>query len=103
MIGANGSGKSTFSRQLNGKSHLMFLFCLRNILLVYNKQDNIPASNGEISNLRLFQKNSKMSSDSNFASLIGNDMNKLITTLIAEHTDKALEYYAGEARQKIFS
>ena len=102
MIGANGSGKTTFSRQLNGKISSNVSILSAQHLLVYNKQDNIPASNGEISNLRLFQKNSKMSSDSNFASLIGNDMNKLITTLIAEHTDKALEYYAGEARQKSF-
>lgn len=43
-----------------------------------------------------------MSSDANFASLIGDDMNKLITTLIAEHTDKALGYYAGESRQDSF-
>lgn len=102
MIGANGSGKSTFSRQLNGKISSNVSILSAQHLLVYNKQNNIPASKGEISDLRSFQKNSKMSSDSNFAALIGNDMNKLITTLIAEHTDKALEYYAGEDRKKSF-
>lgn len=102
MIGANGSGKSTLSRQLNGKISSNVSILSAQHLLVYNKQNIIPASKGEILDLRSFQKNSKMSSDSNFATLIGNDMNKLITTLIAEHTDKALEYYAGDNRKKSF-
>lgn len=102
MIGANGSGKSTFSRQLNGKISSNISILSAQHLLVYKQQNSIPASNGEIANLRSFQKNSKMSSDSNFASLIGDDMNKLITALIAEHTDKALGYYAGETRQDSF-
>lgn len=100
MIGANGSGKSTFSRYLNGKIASNISILSAQHLLVYNKKDNIPASNAEITNLRSFQKNSKMSSDSNFASLIGNDMDKLITTLIAEHTDRALEYYNSHAHQR---
>lgn len=102
MIGANGSGKSTFSRQLNGKISSNISILSAQHLLVYKQQNNIPASNGEIANLRSFQKSSKMSSDSNFASLIDDDMNKLITALIAEHTDKALGYYAGETRQNSF-
>ena len=102
MIGANGSGKSTFSRQLSGKISSNISILSAQHLLVYRQQKDIPASNGEIASLRAFQKNSKMSSDSNFASLIGDDMNKLITALIAEHTDKALGYYAGETRQGSF-
>jgi len=102
MIGANGSGKSTFSRQLNGKISSNISILSAQHLLVYKQQDNIPSSNGEIDSLRSFQKNSKMSSNSNFASLIGDDMNKLITALIAEHTDKALGYYAGDTRQDSF-
>ena len=102
MIGANGSGKSTFSRQLKGKISSNISILSAQHLLVYRKQNNIPASTGEIANLRAFHKNSKMSSDSNFASLIGDDMNKLITALIAEHTDRALGYYAGETRKDSF-
>ena len=102
MIGANGSGKSTFSRQLNGKISSNISILSAQHLLVYKQQNNIPSSNGEIDSLRSFQKNSKLSSDSNFASLIGDDMNKLITALIAEHTDKALGYYAGDTREDSF-
>ena len=102
MIGANGSGKSTFSRQLSGKISSNISILSAQHLLVYKQQDNIPSSNGEIDSLRSFQKNSKMSSDLNFASLIGDDMNKLITALIADHADKALGYYAGETRQDSF-
>lgn len=102
MIGANGSGKSTFSRQLNGKISSNISILSAQHLLVYKQHDSIPASSGEIASLRSFQKSAKMSSDSNFASLIGDDMNKLITALIAEHTDRALGYYAGETRQDSF-
>lgn len=99
MIGANGSGKSTFSRQLHGKISSNISILSAQHLLVYRQQSDIPASNGELANLRSFQKQSKLSSDSNFASLIGNDMDKLITALIAEHTDNALRYYEGGTRQ----
>lgn len=59
MIGANGSGKSTFSRQLNGKISSNISILSAQHLLVYRQQDNIPSSNGEIANLRSFQKTRK--------------------------------------------
>lgn len=46
MIGANGSGKSTFSRQLNGKISSNISILSAQHLLVYRQQDNIPSSNG---------------------------------------------------------
>ena len=99
MIGANGSGKSTFSRQLSGKISSNISILSAQHLLVYRKQNTIPANLDVIKDLRAFQRREKMSSDSDFASLIGNDMDNLITTLIAEHTDKALALYSGSPRE----
>ena len=99
MIGANGSGKSSFSRQLSGKISSNISILSAQHLLVYRKQNTIPANLDVIKDLRAFQRREKSSSDSDFASLIGNDMDNLITTLIAEHTDKALALYSGSPRE----
>lgn len=99
MIGANGSGKSTFSRQLSGKISSNISILSAQHLLVYRKQNTIPANLDVINDLRTFQKREKLSSDSDFASLIGNDMDNLITTLIADHTNKALAFYSGSQRE----
>lgn len=99
MIGANGSGKSIFSRQLSGKISSNISILSAQHLLVYRKQNTIPANLDVINDLRTFQKREKLSSDSDFASLIGNDMDNLITTLIADHTNKALAFYSGSQRE----
>ena len=99
MIGANGSGKSTFSRQLSGKISSNISILSAQHLLVYRKQNTIPANLDVIKDLRAFQRSEKLSSDSDFASLIGNDMDNLITTLIADHTNKALAFYSGSRRE----
>ena len=99
MIGANGSGKSTFSRQLSGKISSNISILSAQHLLVYRKQNTIPANLDVIKDLRAFQKREKLSSDSDFASLIDNDMDNLITTLIADHTNKALAFYSGSQRE----
>ena len=99
MIGANGSGKSTFSRQLSGKISSNISILSAQHLLVYRKQNTIPANLDVIKDLRAFQKREKLSSDSDFALLIGKDMDNLITTLVADHTNKALAFYSGSQRE----
>lgn len=102
MVGANGSGKSSFARYLNGNvlSHVSILSAQH--LLVYRQQNTIPASDKEIMEVRTLQKNSKMSSDSNFIPLLLDDMDKLIIALIADNIDKALDCYEGHPRETSF-
>lgn len=93
MIGANGSGKSTFARQLNGKLANNIVILSAQHFLHYNKRNSISASGDEIQKVRNFQINTKLGSDGNFQELITSDMNDLIDALMAQHTDCALELY----------
>lgn len=97
MIGANGSGKSTFSRQLSGKISSNISILSAQHLLVHRTRDSIPANLDVVKNIRAFQKRGKLSSDSDFASLIGSDMDNLITTLLTDHSDKARNYYDNQS------
>ena len=93
MIGANGSGKSTFARQLNGKLANNIVILSAQHFLHYNKRNTISASGDEIQKVRNFQINTKLGSDGNFQQLITSDMNDLIDALMAQHTDCAIELY----------
>lgn len=93
MIGANGSGKSTFARQLNGKLANNIVILSAQHFLHYNKRNTISASGNEIQKVHNFQLNSKLGSDGNFQQLITSDMNDLVDALMAQHTDCALELY----------
>lgn len=93
MIGANGSGKSTFARQLNGKLANNIVILSAQHFLHYNKRNTISATGDEIQKVRNFQLNTKLGNDGNFQQLITSDMNDLIDALMAQHTDCALELY----------
>ncbi|MDE7423043.1 MAG: AAA family ATPase [Lachnospiraceae bacterium] len=93
MIGANGSGKSTFARQLNGKLANNIVILSAQHFLHYHKRNTISASGDEIQKVRNFQFNTKLGNDNNYQQLITSDMNDLIDALIAQHTDCALELY----------
>lgn len=92
MIGANGSGKSTFSRQLRGKfsqgDNLTILSAQH--LLTYSPQDSIPASDRELSKVREYQNQDKLIYDTYSINSAGSDMNQLISALYAQYIDVAI-------------
>lgn len=99
MIGANGSGKSTFARQLNGKLANNIVILSAQHLLFYVKNQNISATGTEIQEVRNFQLNSKLGNDSNLSSLLSSDMNKLVNALVSEHADCAHNYYENNSKK----
>ncbi len=102
MIGSNGSGKSTFARQLNGKLANNIVILSAQHFLHYNKRSTISASGDEIQKVRNFQLNTKLGNDGNFQQLITSDMNDLIDALMAQHTDCALELYDNGTRNSSY-
>ncbi len=94
MIGANGSGKSTFARQLNSRissnvailSAQHFLFC--------HKTNSIPAKGKEIDQVQAFQQQTKLGSDENIQQLLVNDMDHLLSALLSQHADCAFSHYS---------
>ncbi|SEJ42908.1 ABC-type cobalamin/Fe3+-siderophores transport system, ATPase component [Propionispira arboris] len=99
MIGANGSGKSTFARQLNGKIANNIVILSAQHLLFYSQNSNISATGTEIQEVRNFQLDSKSSNDASFSNLLLSDMNKLVNALISEHIDCTVQYYDDNQKE----
>lgn len=102
MIGANGSGKSSFARQLDGKIADNIVILSAQHLLFYNKQETISTSGNEIQKVRDFQMNKKEGGDSNFQHIITADMNNLVDALISQHTKCTYKVYEGETKQESY-
>ena len=97
MIGANGSGKSTFARQLRGHlaSNVVILAAQR--FLQHQKSDSWPASGDEIAVVQEFQHGTKHEVDFNtFKHMITTDMDSLINALMSQHMDCAIKAYGGK-------
>lgn len=99
MVGANGSGKSSFARQLNGKLAGNIVILSAQHILYYNKRKTISASGNEIQKVHSFQFSPKMGTDDNFQQLLTSDMDDLINALVAQHTDCAFELYDNGNRK----
>lgn len=93
IIGANGSGKSTFARNLNGKLGDNFVIISAQHLLVYNKPQNILIGHKELELVREFQKSNKLGSDSNLTDLFRNDFTNLVMALFEEKAKREHAYY----------
>lgn len=102
MIGANGSGKSSFARQLNGKLSSNIVILSAQHLLYYTKSQSISAEGNELEKVRNFQRNSKLGTNDDFQQLIISDMNELINALISQHTDCTFEYYENDKKEISF-
>ncbi len=102
MIGANGAGKSTFARALNGKIASNIAILSAQHFLYYNKRQTIPAEGNEIVKVRNFQLNSKLGIDGNITQIMTSDMNDLMDALMAEHTDCTYELYNAGNRKESY-
>lgn len=102
MVGANGSGKSTFARQLNGKLANNIVILSAQHFLYYSKRQNISATGNEIKKVRDFQHNMKLGSDSNFTQIMTSDMNDLVNALVSEYADCAFDYYENNNRKQSY-
>ena len=97
MIGANGSGKSTFARQLRGHlaSNVVILAAQR--FLHHRKNESWPASGDEIAVVQEFQHGTKHEVDFNtFKHVFTTDMDNLINALMSQHMDCAIKAYSGK-------
>lgn len=93
MIGANGSGKSTFARTLKGKIDNNITIIPAQHLLVVNEFDTIPIKENLIEKVNKYQRENKLGSDDNIVSLLSNDFEDLIKALLVEKAEVSLEYY----------
>lgn len=99
MIGANGSGKSTFARNLKGKTNNNITIIPAQHLLVVNKFDTIPIKENMIEKVNQYQQKNKLGSDDNIVSLLSSDFEDLIKALLIEKAEASLEYYDTDKKR----
>lgn len=100
MIGANGSGKSTFARTLKGKIDNNITIIPAQHLLVVNKFDTIPIKENLIEKVNKYQQENKLGSDDNIVNLLSKDFEDLIKALLIEKTEVSLEYYDTDKKRE---
>lgn len=99
IVGANGSGKSTFTRQISGKLSDNVSIISAQHLLVIRPVNQISFTNQEINNVRNFQTQGKLGSDPNLISLLQQDFTLLVSALYSEHLDRASDYYDNKSER----
>lgn len=100
MIGANGSGKSTFARTLKGKIDNNITIIPAQHLLVVNKFNSIPIKENMIEKVNQYQQKNKLGSDDNIVSLLSGDFEELIKALLIEKSEVSLKYYDTDQKEK---
>lgn len=95
LIGANGSGKSTFARNLKGKLSDNTTILSAQHLLIYSNPEMVSRNNKELNSVYIFQSNDKLGSDPNLINFFKDDMNNLISALLKENADIAVECHKG--------
>ena len=92
IIGANGSGKSSFSRniqQILGKS---IVIISAQKIFEYHLSNTITTDDSKINEVRSFQQTEKLCKDAGFANALENDMDSLIGALVSDYTQIATDY-----------
>lgn len=93
IIGANGSGKSSFSRNIQHILGKSIVIISAQKILQYKKSDRIYITDTKINEVYSFQQSEKLCKDTNFANVLENDMNSLIEALITEYIQYTTEFY----------
>ena len=100
LIGANGSGKSTFARSLKGKLSDSFAIISAQHLLTYNNPFSYPIKEDLIKKVQDFQKNDKLGKDDNFFNFISNDFQNLILALFKSKIEAQKNFYESNGSNK---
>ena len=98
IIGANGSGKSSFSRNISTVLGKSIVIISAQKIFQYRRLQQIPIDDDKINEVRNFQQSAKMCKDSDFARSLENDMQSLVQALIANYIQTSTKFY--EQRNK---
>lgn len=102
LIGANGSGKSTFARQLKRLHNDSVSIISAQHLLYYQKSDSITYTEEPYNTIRDFQRADKLPMYQNFYDFqreATEDFKNIVTALINEYTQVATEYYESDNKK----
>lgn len=100
MIGANGSGKSRFARNLEGKIAGGISIIPAQKVLIYNNPNEIHVNKSMIESVKEFQKKTKLANEQDFIGLLTSDLKNLVLALLEERLEKAESYYKTNQKQE---
>ena len=103
LIGANGSGNSTFARQLKRLYSDKISIISAQHLLFYQKSDSISQIDEPYNLVRNFQRADKLPRNQEFFQFkqeMAEEFTNLITALINEYTQVSAEYYESDNKKK---
>lgn len=95
IIGANGSGKSSFSRNTKGILGGNVVIISAQKIFQCNQITNIPIGDSMIQNVHNFQTNDKLGKNWGNSNEYTQDLQNLMLSLIAEHSKQANEYFSN--------
>lgn len=99
IIGANGSGKSSFSRNISTVLGKSIVIISAQKIFQYQRLQNIPIDDNTLNEVRNFQQSEKMCKDSDFAYSLQNDMQHLIQALISNYIQTSTQFYENRNKQ----
>ena len=99
IIGANGSGKSSFSRNISTVLGKSIVIISAQKIFQYQRLQDIPIDDNTLNEVRNFQQSEKMCKDSDFAYSLQNDMQHLIQALISNYIQTSTQFYENRNKQ----
>ncbi len=93
IIGANGSGKSSFSRNISTVLGKSIVIISAQKIFQYRRLQQIPIDDNKINEVHNFQQSAKMCKDSDFARSLENDMQSLVQALVANYIQTSTKFY----------
>jgi len=93
IIGANGSGKSSFARNTRAVLGKNVAIIAAQKIFSFHKITSVSLDKSSIKNVWTFQQDDKLYKDNNFSGKIGGDLQNLIQSLIEEQNDCAHKFF----------
>jgi ABC-type cobalamin/Fe3+-siderophores transport system ATPase subunit len=95
IVGANGSGKSSFSRNARKVLSGNIAIISAQKIFAHHNIENIPLGEHALQKVHSFQSSEKLGKNLNNQNEHGQDLQNLILSLIAEHHKQAEHFYSG--------
>ena len=93
IIGANGSGKSSFSREVTSVLGDSIVIIAAQKIFQYQQLNSIPLGDETLMAVRVFQQDRKLCKEEYFAQTLEKDMMSLIQALIANYIQTSTLFY----------
>lgn len=93
IIGANDSGKSSFSRNITSAFGDNIVIIAAQKIFQYQHLNSIPVGDEPLTKVRFFQQERKLCKEDYFAQTLENDMMTLTQALIADYIKVSTSYY----------